>query len=116
QRATDEVETLHPDQSVTFFEMATAMGWLHFRDRHVDLAVIEVGLGGRLDSTNVCRPSVTVITSISRDHMRLLGDTVESIAREKAGIIKKNIPVVTGVEEPGPLNVIREVAADAGAP
>lgn len=100
----------------TFFELATAMGWLHFADQHVDLAVVEVGLGGRLDSTNVCSPLVTAITSISRDHMRLLGEDLESIAREKAGIIKPGVPVVSGVVQPGPAGIIQGMAQQHAAP
>lgn len=100
----------------TFFELATAAGWLHFQKQNVDIAVIEVGLGGRLDSTNVCHPLVSVISSISKDHTRLLGDTVDLIAREKAGIIKPGVPVVCGVLEPGPQGVIHEVADAVGAP
>ena len=78
----------------TFFELTTAMGMLHFANQGCDTAVIEVGLGGRLDSTNVCSPAVSVITSISLDHQKILGDTVEQIAAEKAGIIKPGTPVV----------------------
>ena len=100
----------------TFFELTTAAGWLHFRKQNVDIAVIEVGLGGRLDTTNVCNPAVSVVTSISKDHTRLLGDTEELIAREKAGIIKQGIPVVSGVTKDGPQRVIHEVAAAESAP
>lgn len=100
----------------TFFELATCAGWLHFLNAQVDLAVIEVGLGGRLDSTNLCAPLVSIITSISRDHTRLLGNTEELIAREKAGIIKPGIPVVSGVLQPGPAAVIEEIARQQGAP
>ena len=73
---------------------------LHFVERQVDAAVLEVGLGGRLDSTNVCLPAVSVITSISFDHMKQLGNTLAAIAREKAGIIKPGVPVVCGVTDP----------------
>lgn len=100
----------------TFFELATAAGWLHFQQRQVEVAVIEVGLGGRLDSTNVCQPLACVITSISRDHTRLLGETLELIAREKAGIIKRGIPVMSGILDPGSASVIQSVARDVGAP
>lgn len=100
----------------TFFELATALGWLHFLEERVDLAVVEVGLGGRLDSTNVCRPFATAITSISRDHTRLLGDTLEQIAFEKAGITKPGVPMVSGVTEPGPARVIAQIAESCNAP
>lgn len=100
----------------TFFELATAAGWLHFQRQQVDIAVIEVGLGGRLDSTNVCQPLVCIITSISKDHTRLLGDTEELIAGEKAGIIKNGVPVVSGVIRTGPSEVIRQRASQHSSP
>lgn len=81
----------------TYFELTTALAFLLFAQRRVDAAVMEVGLGGRLDSTNVCRPALCVITSISLDHVRELGDTHASIAREKAGVIKPRVPVISGV-------------------
>ena len=97
------------DTGPTYFEITTAMGLLHFARRGVDVAVLEVGLGGRLDSTNVCRPMVSVITSISLDHTRQLGDNLAAIAREKAGIVKPGVPVVSGVTDAEPRDVIREV-------
>lgn len=100
----------------TYFEIITALALLHFVRRRVDAAVLEVGLGGRLDSTNVCIPRVCVITSISLDHTEQLGDTLEAIAREKAGIIKPGVPVVSGVQAPGPRGVIREVCRQQVAP
>jgi len=101
---------------LTFFELTTAVGWLHFQNQKVDVAVIEVGLGGRLDSTNVCSPLVSAIVSISLDHTRLLGDNVESIAREKAGILKSGVPAVSGVLASGPQNVITEIAQQRQSP
>ena len=98
----------------TYFEITTATALLHFAHRQVDVAVLEVGLGGRLDSTNVCHPQVAVITSISFDHMRQLGNTLAAIAGEKAGIIKPGVPVVTGVTQAEPLGVIQQVAARQG--
>jgi len=100
----------------TFFELTTALALLHFATAGVDAAVLEVGMGGRLDSTNVCDTKLSVITSISLDHTQQLGDTEEKIAREKAGIIKPGVPVVTGVSHPGARSVIRDVAAKRGAP
>jgi dihydrofolate synthase/folylpolyglutamate synthase len=100
----------------TFFEITTAMAFLHFARRRVDAAVLEVGLGGRLDSTNVCHPCVSVITSISFDHMRQLGNTLAAIAGEKAGILKRGVPVVSGVVQGEPREVIRRVAAQSAAP
>ena len=96
----------------TFFEITTAMAFLHFARRRVDAAVLEVGLGGRLDSTNVCRPSVSIITSISFDHTRQLGNTLAAIAGEKAGIIKAGVSVISGVTGDEPRQVIREVARE----
>ena len=98
----------------TYFEIITAMALLHFAQHKVDAAVLEVGLGGRLDSTNVCHPLVSVITSISFDHTRQLGDTLEAIAREKAGIIKPGVPVVSGVIREEPRAAIREVCNRQG--
>ncbi len=100
------------DPSSTFFEIATAIGFQHFLYRNVDIAIVEVGLGGRFDSTNVCTPLVTVITSIGLDHTAQLGETLEEIAFQKAGIIKPNIPTVSGVTQPAPLAVICQVAAE----
>ncbi|MCI0358056.1 MAG: bifunctional folylpolyglutamate synthase/dihydrofolate synthase [Planctomycetaceae bacterium] len=100
----------------TFFEVTTAMAFLHFARRKVDCAVLEVGLGGRLDSTNVCQPKVTIITSISFDHTRQLGSTLAAIAGEKAGIIKPGVPVISGVVKDEPREVIRRVAREQGAP
>jgi dihydrofolate synthase/folylpolyglutamate synthase len=85
------------DRPPTFFELTTALGLLHFLKHRCEAVVLEVGLGGRLDSTNVCQPVVAVITSISYDHTRILGDRLEQIAWEKAGIIKPGRPVVSGV-------------------
>ncbi|HEX4610396.1 MAG TPA: folylpolyglutamate synthase/dihydrofolate synthase family protein [Urbifossiella sp.] len=100
----------------TFFEIGTALGFLHFAYRRCDVAVIEVGLGGRFDSTNVCRPLVSVVTSVGLDHTAQLGHTAEAIAYQKAGIIKPNVPVVSGVTDPGPAEVIRATAALLNAP
>ena len=98
----------------TYFEITTAAALLHFVRRRVEIAILEVGLGGRLDSTNICRPEVAVITSISFDHMRQLGNTLAAIAGEKAGIIKPGAPVVTGVTASEPLDVILQAAARCG--
>ena len=95
----DEYKKDIDEISSTFFETTTAMAFTHFANENVDFAVIEVGLGGRLDSTNVVKPRITAITPISLDHKDILGDNLLSIAREKAGIIKKNIPVVIGRQE-----------------
>ena len=99
----------------TYFELTTAIALMFFAQRKVDIAVLEVGLGGRLDSTNVCQPAITVITSISLDHTKQLGATVEAIAAEKAGIIKPGVPVLCGPLEPGPRRVIAEIARQHGS-
>jgi dihydrofolate synthase/folylpolyglutamate synthase len=103
------------DEHATFFEFMTACAFLQFARREVDVALIEVGLGGRLDATNVVDPDVCVITSIGLDHIQELGGTFALIAREKAGIIKKGVPVVIGRLPPEAEEVIREVAARNGA-
>ncbi len=107
--AMDRTSGDSPDGRPTYFEITTAMALLHFACRKVDAGVIEVGLGGRLDSTNVCRPAVSVITTISYDHMKQLGGTLTAIAREKAGIIKDGVPVVSGVVDDEPRRVIEAV-------
>jgi dihydrofolate synthase/folylpolyglutamate synthase len=98
----------------TFFEMSTAIGYSHFLHRRVEFAVVEVGLGGRFDSTNICEPVVSVITSVGLDHTAQLGNTLEEIAHQKAGIIKRGVPVVCGVTQPGPRAVIEREAAKMG--
>ena len=91
------IDAINPNtESPTQFEIITAAAWLYFAQNRVDIAVVEVGLGGRLDATNICRPLVTVITSISREHWQQLGSTLTEIATEKAGIIKPRCPVVVG--------------------
>ena len=105
-----------PEKAPTYFEMLTAMALLHFVQEKVHAAVLEVGLGGRLDATNICEPFVSVITSISFDHTQQLGNTLEAIAAEKAGIIKPSVPVLSGVIQPGPREVIRQAAEAQRAP
>jgi dihydrofolate synthase/folylpolyglutamate synthase len=97
---------------LTTFEITTALGFLHFARQKVDAAVIEVGLGGRLDATNVITPRVSVITSLSYDHMAVLGDTLAKIAGEKAGIIKPGVPVVSSSQKQEALEVLEKVAAE----
>lgn len=104
-------ESSSVEDRLTFFEITTAMGFLLFAQQSVDFAVIEVGLGGRLDSTNVCQPLLSIITSISRDHTALLGNTLAEIAGEKAGIIKPGVPVVSGVMAPEAQRVIAAVSS-----
>ena len=106
------IETIQP----SFFELCVAMAFDHFARKRVDIAIIEVGLGGRLDSTNVITPLLSVITNISYDHQYLLGDTLPLIAGEKAGIIKPGVPVVIGEHQPESAPVFLRRAAAAGVP
>ena len=101
---------------VTTFEAMTAMAFVHFRDIGADFQVMEVGLGGRLDSTNIVKPRVCAITSISLDHTATLGDTVAKIAFEKAGIIKEGVPVIVAPQTDEAMTVIADVARQRGAP
>jgi len=112
QRISPSIEAMSP----SFFEITVAMALEHFASHPVDIAVIETGLGGRLDSTNILRPLVSVITNIGWDHMNLLGNTLPAIAAEKAGIIKTNIPVVIGEPDPASLFVFQQKASEMGSP
>ncbi len=103
------------ERELTFFEIGTALGFLHFVRRRVDLAILEVGLGGRFDSTNVCEPMLSIITSISFDHTQILGDTLGKIAFEKAGIIKPDRPTISGVRDPEARGVIERVCRERGS-
>src|SRR5262249_19397478 len=103
-------------QPVTFFEVATAVGFLHFIRRRVDVAVVEVGLGGRFDSTNVCHPTVALITSISFDHTQQLGNRLASIAMEKAGIVKPGRPAVSGATPAEPREIIATICRQRRSP
>jgi len=93
------IDSVDPKRTFTFFDFTTALAFEYFRKNNVDIALIEVGLGGRLDSTNVVCPIVSVITNVAFDHMDYLGEDISHIAREKAGIIKKGVPVVTGAQD-----------------
>jgi dihydrofolate synthase/folylpolyglutamate synthase len=101
---------------LTTFEITTALGFLHFARENTDAAVVEVGLGGRLDATNILTPRVSVITSLSYDHMAVLGNTLALIAAEKAGIIKPGIPVVSSPQTAEALRVLERIAAERNAP
>ncbi len=100
----------------SFFEMTVLMAFDHFREQKVDIAIIETGLGGRLDSTNIINPEVSVITNIGLDHTQFLGNTIELIAAEKAGIIKEHTPVILGTMLPEAENVMRQTAEVKKAP
>jgi dihydrofolate synthase/folylpolyglutamate synthase len=108
--------TLYNEIKPSFFEMSVAMAFDYFADESVDFAVVETGLGGRLDSTNIIRPLLSVITNIGYDHMQFLGDTLEQIAYEKAGIIKQNVPVVIGQAQSQTRSVFLENADLKNAP
>jgi dihydrofolate synthase/folylpolyglutamate synthase len=110
-----EIKNFVIDNKCTFFETTTAIAFKYFSDSIVDFAVIETGLGGRLDSTNVITPIISVITSISYDHIKQLGNSIESIAEEKAGIIKCEIPCVTGVSDKTALKVIQNTCKEKGS-
>lgn len=108
------LETKFPD--ITWFEILTAIAFLHFAKSGVDIAVVEVGLGGRLDATNVITPIVSIITRLSLDHTALLGNTLEQIAYEKGGIIKPGIPVITATQEPEAAQELLRIAAERESP
>ncbi len=112
---TERLQPLIRARNATFFEATTVIALADFAARGVDIAVVEVGLGGRLDSTNVLTPLVSGVTKIARDHMKYLGDSLELIAREKAGIAKRGVPFIIGETQPGLIAEIRAVARAAGA-
>jgi dihydrofolate synthase / folylpolyglutamate synthase len=111
-----KLEREAPGEAPSFFEFMTAMAFLQFARRRCDIAVVEVGLGGRLDATNIITPAASVITSIGLDHCEMLGDTLEQIAAEKSGIIKPGVPVVMGRLPAEAEKVVRRIAAERGAP
>lgn len=112
----EENRGLFESLGATFFEITTAMAFKYFAENNVDIAIVEVGLGGRLDSTNIITPVVSLITNISLDHTDMLGSTLEQIAMEKAGIIKKGVPVVIGETTPETKPVFEAMAQEMDAP
>ena len=110
-----EAEHAHALQGTTEFEIITAIAYDYFASEQVDVAIMEVGMGGLLDSTNVCQPILTGITTIGLDHVALLGDSLEAIAEQKAGIIKQGVPLVTGHIVPEALAVIDQIAEEKQA-
>lgn len=117
EAACKKVETEYPNLgAVTEFELATAAAFLYFKDSQVDMVVLETGLGGRLDATNVVNPLLTVITTIALDHQDRLGSTLEEIAAEKGGIIKSQVPLISGVQEHAAEAVLKTIASEKGAP
>ena len=111
-----EMRREHPELQPSFFELTSTMAFEHFARRGVDIAIIETGLGGRLDSTNIITPVLSVITNISLDHTALLGDTLTAIAAEKAGIIKPGVPVVVGERDGATEQVFIDKARECGSP
>jgi dihydrofolate synthase/folylpolyglutamate synthase len=109
-------ELIEEERHPTFFEITTALAFHYFRVKGVDLVVLETGLGGRLDATNVVRPLVSVVTAIDMDHQKWLGDTLTDIASEKAGIIKPNVPIVSGPQFAEVQTVLQKVASERSAP
>jgi len=112
----DECYAKNGGENITYFEITTVAGLLAFSRTPADFTLLEVGLGGRLDATNVVTPEVSVITPISIDHEQFLGDTIAKIAAEKAGIIKRGVPVIVGPQPEDALAVIEETAQKLGAP
>ena len=102
--------------SLSFFELTTALAFRYFADKQVDIAIIEVGLGGRFDSTNIIEPDLAVITNISLDHTHILGHSLAEIAGEKAGIIKTDTPIVIGETTPETKEVFAKKASECNAP
>lgn len=113
---TEKIKPLAEEIEPSFFEITVAMAFEYFAEQKVDIAVIETGLGGRLDSTNIISPELSVITNIGWDHMQLLGDSLEKIAGEKAGIIKQGIPVVIGEVLPVTRAIFEQAAKEKNAP
>ncbi|WP_265132011.1 bifunctional folylpolyglutamate synthase/dihydrofolate synthase [Chryseobacterium oranimense] len=111
-----KLKTLPEDILPSFFEFTTIMAFEYFYQQKVDFAIIEVGLGGRLDSTNIIKPLVAAITNVQLDHQNILGNTIEEIAAEKAGIIKNNTPIISGDENNSVKSIIREKADRENAP
>ncbi|MFC3159938.1 dihydrofolate synthase / folylpolyglutamate synthase [Chryseobacterium arachidis] len=111
-----KLKNLPEDIRPSFFEFTTIMAFEYFYQQNVDFAIIEVGLGGRLDSTNIIKPLVAAITNVQLDHQNILGDTIEEIAREKAGIVKSNIPIISGDENEVVKNIIKKKAEKENAP
>lgn len=111
-----KLKKLPEDIQPSFFEFTTIMAFEYFHQQKVDIAIIEVGLGGRLDSTNIINPLVAAITNVQLDHQNILGDTIEEIAGEKAGIVKPRIPIISGDENEAVKNIIKNKADKENAP
>lgn len=115
-RVASRIRDVLGDEWITYFEFTTAVALLWFAEEQVDLAILEVGMGGRLDATNVVTPLVSVITNVTMDHEAYLGDTLEAVATEKAGIVKPGVPVVSAVADDVSRVVVEKTCAEKGAP
>ncbi|MFZ5775014.1 MAG: bifunctional folylpolyglutamate synthase/dihydrofolate synthase [Thermodesulfobacteriota bacterium] len=115
-RQASRIREVLGENQITYFEFTTALALLWFAEEQVDVAILEVGMGGRLDATNVVMPLVSVITNVTMDHEQYLGDTLAAVAGEKAGVIKPGVPVVSGVAEDDSRKVVEAKAAELGAP
>lgn len=111
-----KLRDLPADIRPSFFEFTTVMAFEYFHRQNVDVAIIEVGLGGRLDATNIIKPMVSAITNVAQDHQNILGDTIEEIAVQKAGIVKPNTPIISGDENEATKNIIHDKAVENNAP
>ncbi len=111
-----KIRTVLGDEKITYFEFTTALAFLWFAEERLDLVVLETGLGGRLDATNIVTPLVTIITNVSMDHEAYLGDTITAVATEKAGIVKGAVPLVTAATEGAGLEQIQSKCSELGAP
>ena len=110
-----ESKAIFEEMELSFFEFTVAMAFDYFAKEKVDIAIIETGLGGRLDSTNILNPELTIITNIGLDHTNLLGNTLEEIATEKAGIIKKNTPIIIGRKQKETNTIFQNIAKEKNA-
>lgn len=116
EKAAKKIEAEDKTLAPTFFEYITALGFVYFKEKHCDWTVLETGLGGRLDASNIVQPKISVITSIALEHTQFLGDSIEKIAAEKAGIIKENTPIICGLMPDEALKVIKAKAKELNAP
>jgi len=115
-RIASQIRDILKGRQITYFEFTTALALLWFCQQQVDLAIMEVGMGGRLDATNVIQPLVSVVTNVSMDHEMYLGNTLAEVAREKAGVIKKGVPVISGVDDPVSRDVVEQACRERGTP
>jgi dihydrofolate synthase/folylpolyglutamate synthase len=111
----EENKIIFKEMNLSFFEFTVAMAFDYFANQQVDIAIIETGLGGRLDSTNIINPELSIITNIGFDHTNLLGDTIQKIATEKGGIIKENTPVIIGRDQKEPTAIFKNIAKEKNA-